>query len=247
MELKKAGLTAAAIGLDDFDPIRHDNFRGYPGAFKEATQSLAYFRNAEIFTYTNICLQKELVHSGHLWNYFKTIKDLKVGATVLLEPKPCGGYLAENADFLFSEQDRKTVTEFFRTANQNKEYKDYPLVSYMAYFESAQRFGCLMGGLSHFNINSLGDVQPCVFLPVSFGNIVEEDFTTIYNRMRKAIPKPLRKQCPSVYLAKIIKAKKNQGIALPVPYKKIEHEWNKMFESSLESNKVVSNKFPFVL
>lgn len=236
LQLKNAGLTAAAIGLDDFNPIRHDNFRGYPGAYKEATQSLEHFRNAQIFTYTNMCLQKELVHSGNLWNYFKTIKDLQVGAVVLLEPKPCGGYLSKNADHLFSEQDRNTVTEFFKTANQKKEYKDYPLVSYMAYFESAQRFGCLMGGLSHFNINSLGDVQPCVFLPVSFGNILEEDFLNIYHRMRRAIPHPLRKQCPSVYLAKTIRAKKNQGIALPIPYSEIEPEWNQMFESSLESN-----------
>jgi len=47
--------------------------------------------------------------------------------------------------------------------------------------------------------------------------------------MRKAIPGPLHKQCPSIHLAGKIRAKKNQGVELPLRYEEIENEWHQMF------------------
>jgi len=52
--------------------------------------------------------------------------------------------------------------------------------------------------------------------------------------MRKAIPGPLFKQCPSVYLAERIKAKRNQGVELPIPYEEMEEEWQKMFDQIMK-------------
>jgi len=230
LALKKAGLIAAGVGLDDLNQKRQDTFRGYQSAFIEATTAIKYLREAGIFVYLNNCLTKELIRSGDLWNYFDLAKDLKVGTIQLYEPKPCGRYLSEKADDLFSENDRKIVTEFFKSANQKKKYRDYPKVTYVDYFENADHLGCLMGGLSHFHIDSLGNVAPCVFLPISYGNILQEDLVDIYTRMRKAIPGPLFKQCPSVFLAEKIKLKRNQGIELPIPYEEIENDWHKMFE-----------------
>jgi MoaA/NifB/PqqE/SkfB family radical SAM enzyme len=45
-------------------------------------------------------------------------------------------------------------------------------------------FGCTAGGTDRFYINAKGDVQPCEFLNISFGNIKEEPFENIYDRMR---------------------------------------------------------------
>ena len=227
--LKKAGLKAAGVALDDFNPDRHDTFRGYPGAYQEALEALNCFREAGIFPYLNICLTKDLIRSRRLWDYIEHAKDLNVGIMNLLEPKPCGRFLSENVEDLFSEEDRDIVTEFFIEANRSKKYKDYPFVAYQHYYEKPELLGCLMGGLSHFYIDSLGNVQPCVFLPISFGNIMEDDFFDIYKRMRKKVPGPLFQQCPSLYFAEKIKAKKNQGMLLPIPYKEIEKEWEEMY------------------
>ena len=234
--LKKGGIDSAGIGLDDFDPDRHDKFRGYQGAYKEAIQAIEHCHQAGIFTYTNVCLRKELVSSGNLWKYSRVMKDLNVGAILLLEPTPYGGYFFEDVDSLFSEEDKKVVTEFFFESNKNRKFKNFPYVSYMAYFESADRFGCLMGGLSHLSINSLGDVQPCVFLPVSFGNIMKEDFLEIFKRMKRAVPGPLHKECPAITLAEEIRGKKNQAKFLPIPYVEIENEWQRIFNSSSSSD-----------
>jgi MoaA/NifB/PqqE/SkfB family radical SAM enzyme len=229
LALKDAGLKAAAIGLDDVNPDRHDELRGYKGSYKEAIQAIKYFYEADVFTYLNLCLTKDLVRSGELWKYYELAKDLKAGGIRLLEPRPCGGYLSHKADNLFSENDRKVTTEFFLKSNRAKKYKDYPFVSYQAYLEDPSRLGCLMGGHTHFHIDSLGNVEPCVFLPISFGNIMEEDFSDIFKKMRKAIPHPLHKQCPGVSLAEKIKMKKNNGIPLPIPYREMEKEWQQMF------------------
>ena len=227
--LKKAGLDSAAIGIDDFNPEAHNRMRGKDDAFAEAVEALHHFRRAGIFTYVNVCLRKELVSHDYLWKFYRAMKDLQVGAILLLEPKPYGKYFHAEVDTAFSDSDRKIVTEFFLTANRDRKHKDYPLVSYMAYFEDPRRFGCNMGGLSHLYINSVGDVQPCIFLPVSFGTIMKESFTKIYRRMREAIPGPLYKQCPSIYLSSKIKERHSQGIKIPVPFSHIEKEWRQMF------------------
>jgi MoaA/NifB/PqqE/SkfB family radical SAM enzyme len=228
--LKLSGLDAAAVGLDDVCPERHDILRGYKGSYKEALQALKYFHEAGIFTYTNLCLTKDLVRSGDLWKYFELLKKLNVGAIQLLEPRSCGGYFSNDSNDLFSENDRKIVNEFFAEANLRRKYRDYPLVFYLAYLEAPERLGCMMGGLSHLYIDSMGNVNPCVFVPVSFGNIMEESFFDIYKRMRSTVPRPLHKQCPSIFLYEKIKMKRNKGMSLPIPYSEIEEEWHKMFE-----------------
>lgn len=228
--LQVAGLRAAGISLDHFRQERHDAFRGCPGAWQDALQAVQCFRESGIFPYLNVCLTKNLVRSRGLWELLKLAKDLKVGIMNLLEPRPCGRYMAADGDELFSDEERTAAVDFFKKANRSEKYKDYPFVSYIHYYEQPEYFGCLMGGLSHLYIDSQGDVQPCVFLPVSFGNILKEDFQDIYKKMKNATPGPLYDQCPSISLSKTISTKKDQGSPLPIPYKEIEGEWKEMFE-----------------
>jgi len=228
LRLKKAGLHAAGVGLDDVDPDRHDAIRGYKGAYKEALTAIKYFQDAGVFTYINMCLTKELVRSGELPSYIELAKDLGVGIIRFLEPKPYGRYFNADMEDLFTTHDKKTATEFFIEANKGKKYRNYPLISYEAFFEDPERMGCMMGGYSHFYIDSLGNVEPCVFLPVSFGNIMEEDFMSIFKRMKKAVPAPLYIPCPAASLAEKIKSKHDQGLGLPMPYMAIKEEWHQM-------------------
>lgn len=223
--LKKAGLHAAGVGLDDVDPGRNDAFRGYKGAHEQAIQAIGYFREAGIFPYVNTCLTKELVRSGDLHAYFELMKNLGVGIVRWLEPKPCGAYMNKNAPDLFSEEDRKVVTDLYIRANAGTSYKNFPLISYEAFAEAPENMGCMMAGHSHLYIDSMGNVEPCVFFPVTFGNILNEDFPIIFERMRKAVPEPLHVTCPSVQLNNPIKCKKDSGIPLPIPFEELTQEF----------------------
>jgi hypothetical protein len=80
-------------------------------------------------------------------------------------------------------------------------------------------------------VDSTGNVQPCVFLPVSFGNIMDEDFMDIFLRMKKAVPHVLHIPCPALSLAEEIKVRSQGGADLPLVYEKIEDEWQKMIDS----------------
>jgi MoaA/NifB/PqqE/SkfB family radical SAM enzyme len=219
-ELKQAGLTAAAVGLDDVDPKRLDALRGRPGAFSEAVRSLGYFNQAGVLTYTNICLTAPLVRSGGLWEYYELVRDLNVGFVQILEPRPTGGYAGRDPDDLFSMSDRKAVQDFVRTGNGSRKYRNYPPLVYVADIESPENLGCIMGGLSHFSIDSTGNVIPCVFVPIGFGNILQEDIPTIFRRMRAAIPMPIRKGCASLLLKDVVAAG-----AETIQYTAVREKW----------------------
>jgi MoaA/NifB/PqqE/SkfB family radical SAM enzyme len=202
--LKEAGLTAAAIGLDDTDPQRFDRFKVYDGAFDIAIEAIHHLREAGIFVYTNACLRKELVEDDHLWRYLSVLKELGVHGVSFLEPKRCGSFAAKNVEQLYTPEHRAIADHVFKTANNNSKHNNLPLIEYLNYYERPEHLGCRMGGISHLSINGQGDVQPCVFLPRSFGNIMQEDFLDIFKRMRRAIPQEIKQQCPAaMYLKEI--------------------------------------------
>jgi MoaA/NifB/PqqE/SkfB family radical SAM enzyme len=233
-ELKKAGLIAAAVGLDDVNPERHETMRGSPGSFARAISALRYFNNAGIMTYVNVCLSKAFVRSGDLWRYYDLMKDLNVSIIQLLEPRPCGGNHSVPMNDLFTEEDRAIVTEFYLKGNSERKYRHHPLLYYIAYMESPEKLGCLMGGLSHYYIDSAGNVNPCVFVPVSFGNILHEKISDIFARMRVAVPGPIHTECPSIRVAEILE---EQGAKnLPIPFTAVDKSWNKIYNRAPEKS-----------
>jgi MoaA/NifB/PqqE/SkfB family radical SAM enzyme len=229
IDLKKAGLVAAAVGLDDVDPARHDELRGYHGSHEEAVRALRIFRSAGIFTYVNLCATPAMVRAGDLWRYAEFVKELGVGFIQLLEPRPCGGYFNGSANTMLTDDDRKHLVDFFRQVNTRKRFRQYPVVHYPGFAERPEQRGCMMGGLSHLYIDSRGNINPCVFLPVTFGNIMEDDFETVYARVRAAIPHPLHKECPSLRLHGVLKKNVDAREQMPVRHQTIEKEWEAMF------------------
>lgn len=223
--LKQAGLTGAGVGLDDFRPERHNKIRGN-NSFEQAVKALRLFNEEGILTYVNFCAHKEIINSNELLKYYEFVKSLNVSFIELLEPRPCGGYINKNGEDLINEKEKEKLYEFTLSGNTKKQYKEYPLIYYLAHLEGKNQMGCMMGGLSHFYIDSVGNVNPCVFMPVSFGNIMKEDFNSIYKRMRAAIPFPIHTDCPSVIFSDTIKNKKNA--AIPVSFNAVANEWRKI-------------------
>ena len=227
-ELHKAGLTAAAVGLDDVDRHHHDRMRGMEGAYDAAISAIRWFNEAGILTYVNCCLSKEMIRSGRLWEYYELTRDLRVGFLQLLEPRPCGGYLGSRTETVLDAEEREMVFQFLREGSTQRRYRNYPIIYSVALTESPGEMGCRMGGLSHLSIDSRGNVNPCVFLPVTFGNITQERFTVIYERMRKAAPFPIHTECPALQLAAPIERQFGISPEMPVPYERIEREWHSL-------------------
>ena len=64
-----------------------------------------------------------------------------------------------------------------------------PKVSSFAFVEDVSRYGC-GAGFQHFYVDAMGNVQPCDFTPVSFGNVRREPLAAILGRMREAFSRP---------------------------------------------------------
>ena len=223
--LCEGGLVAAAVALDDIDPDRFDDIRGSSGAFSRAVEALQAFSQAGIFTYANVCLSKRLVRSGDLWKLFDVLHNLGVGMVQLLEPRPCGGFSGKSMDELFEEADKRAVEDFVHLGNSERRFAGHPALYYVAQMEHPSRMGCMMGGLSHFTIDSAGNVNPCVFVPVSFGNILTDDVRAVFTRMREAIPAPIRRPCPSLLLADALHSYQREHPGGTIAYEEIRDAW----------------------
>jgi MoaA/NifB/PqqE/SkfB family radical SAM enzyme len=224
-ELAERGLVAAGVGLDFPDAARHDRFRGTPGAYADAVGALGSFADAGIYTYTNLCLTPGLIWDGGLYRYLDLARELRVGAVHLLEPKPCGRYARGEASRLLTDEDRVRARAFFMEVNRSRRYRRHPPVAYPALLERPDAFGCLMGGVSYLAVDSAGDVQPCPFVPVSFGSILREEIDAILARMRAANPRPRYHECPAVLLAgELARRRETTGRSI-ARYEEILPQW----------------------
>jgi len=117
------------------------------------------------------------------WKSDGTGKKLKGFLIQFIVPKPSGGWLGK-FEQAFTENDLNIIRKKVNLYNNDKNYKDYPAILSQAVEEDENHFGCTAGGVDRFYINAKGDVQPCEFLNISFGNIQDENFLKIYERMR---------------------------------------------------------------
>jgi MoaA/NifB/PqqE/SkfB family radical SAM enzyme len=233
-QLKDAGLKAAAIGLDDFEEGRHDKIRG-KGSFTDAVNALRLFNEEGVLTYVNLCVSKAMLKADNLYAYYEFVKGLNVSMIQLLEPRPCGGYFNNGFEKWLGAEDKNKLIEFTRSGNQKRTFKNYPLIYYVAHIEGKDQLGCHMGGLSHFYIDSKGNVCPCVFFPIKYGNILEEDIISVYKRMRGNLPVPLKTECPSILLSEKCREIYKDKKEFPVPFEQIQGYINNLYEENPNS------------
>ena len=79
--------------------------------------------------------------------------------------------------------------------------------------------GCTAGGIDRFYIGCSGEVPPCEFVNLSFGNLNEEPFAVIYERMRSAFPVPCQEWCCREHAQEIAQY---SGETLPIPWAETE-------------------------
>ena len=63
-----------------------------------------------------------------------------------------------------------------------------PVIMSLPHIGTINNFGC-SAARTHVYVNGDGDVCPCDFVPIGFGNINEETFGEIYKRMLESFPR----------------------------------------------------------
>ncbi len=187
--LQAAGLEIPVISLDHYDPERHDTGRGRRGMHATALAAIRLFQDAGMYVAVSFVPDRRLVADRDA--LFKTIdffRDLGINDMRLTSPI-LSGHLTERPEELLSADHAQTIFEVQKKCTRTP---GYPGVFAYDYFESERFYGC-GAGYNYMFIDSQGNVCPCDFTMMSFGNILERPLTEIWNETSQhfSVPGPV--------------------------------------------------------
>jgi MoaA/NifB/PqqE/SkfB family radical SAM enzyme len=187
-KLKDSGLFGIGISLDSHDKETHNKNRKNENAFDNALKALRNASMAGIYTMAQTVILKENLDEEKLFKLFKLAKDNGAQEVKILEPILSGKLLTEKQlnNVFYTEKDREKLIEIQHKANKRS---NFPKISTFAYTESEAKFGCGAGN-QHSYISASGELYPCDFVPMSFGNVKEESIKRLWSEMSSTIGRP---------------------------------------------------------
>lgn len=174
--LKNAGMYAVRISLDGADAEEHDRMRGRAGAFADATAGIKNALDASLLVDMFVVVSPENIDC--LDDFYSLACDLGVHEISLYEIIAVGRWL-EHEDDVITESDVLRLKDFQKSINR---LPDGPRVTAFPYFMGPELFGCF-AGRRWMHITAAGDVLPCAYTPLSFGNVREEPLGEIWKRI----------------------------------------------------------------
>lgn len=230
LELKKMNVTAVMFSLHSPDPETLNKFMGTDVAWDTLKAGVQLCHETGIAVALNTCLMKEDFYNGNFEKIMDLAKSLGACMIQIIKPKPSGAWL-EKEHIEFTEEDIHLVKTKVNKYNLDKKFREYPSISAQIIEENPEVFGCTAGGIDRFYINAKGDVQPCEFLNISFGNIEIEPFDEIYQKMRRCFQWGGDCFLCEKYSKEVHKLYKENALeSLPLPpelSKKIYSTWNR--------------------
>jgi MoaA/NifB/PqqE/SkfB family radical SAM enzyme len=182
-DLKKAGLFSVSVSLDDWREEEHDRARGTRGAFREALRAIEVFKKTDgLHVGVSAVLSREMIVRDEVEELLSFLSGLEVHEAWLSEAKPSvQGFW--KSDLVITEAERRKLVVL-----QDRYNRDGGItVNYLGHFEGREHFGCNAGHRMIY-VDSFGEVSPCVFVPMTFGNVMDRPVGDIYADMRRRFP-----------------------------------------------------------
>ncbi len=178
-ELRQAGLFSASVSLDHWTAEKHDAGRATPGAFRTALRAVEIFRAAGIHTGVSAVLSADMIRQGQVEPYLEFLQGLDIQEAWLSEMKP-SAQAPDDPAGLITPDERRSLEQMQDRWNKSGGMT----VNYLGHFEGPDHFGC-NAGTKMIYIDAFGEVSPCVFAPMSFGNVREKPLAEIWSAMRE--------------------------------------------------------------
>ena len=183
-KLAKAGLYSLFLSIDDPDPKIHNELRGMPGLFEMAIKGLKRAKSKGIFVGFSSYASKSGTERKVYKKLYDMAKDLELHNFILFDCVPTGNLLKDTSEVLTFDQ-RSEIHQFSAELFRKK---IVPPLSSQAWQNSVEAYlsgiGCLAGNIQYY-MSAYGDMSPCDFTPISFGNIRNESLKKIWIRMIK--------------------------------------------------------------
>jgi MoaA/NifB/PqqE/SkfB family radical SAM enzyme len=146
---------------------------------------------AGFYTMIGAVATREFIKNKLYRPIYQKAHALKVDEFRIVEPMPCGKLAAPQKETLLTQEMTDELRQFHRESNQKA---IRPKVCSFNQIESPELFGC-GGGTQHLFIDPSGEVTPCDFTPLSFGNVTQETLEMIWKRMNHAMGDAPRRYC----------------------------------------------------
>ncbi len=182
-DLKRAGLYYVTVSLDHRDEAEHDRIRGRAGAFRTALRALEIFRKlGGMHISVSTVLSGDMLRSERVEDLLAFLRRLEVDEAWISEAKP-SAQACWSGDAVITRAEREELIRLQDRWNR----KGGMTVNYLGHFEDGDNFGCAAGRNMVF-VDPFGEVSPCVFVPMSFGNVRGGSLGSLCGEMRKVFP-----------------------------------------------------------
>lgn len=216
LRYRKAGVDSLMVSVDSIDPDEHDAFRQKRGALSETLGTVGLAKKLGFSVFVCIVIHHRNLYSKKLDALlaFTRKNGIIINFALAVPAGNWNDFECFKKDFMLTKKDKIYVREVMKK-------------NYHARFDfsiNLKKWGC-PAAAEKIYITPYGDVMPCPFIQVSFGNVRNESILSIRKRMleEKRISEYFN-QCLAAedevfihrYLSKTFGQKD-----LPVPYEKV--------------------------
>lgn len=162
------GVDRIHLSLDGLDS-NHNAFRGAKGSWTRSINAIDLCKKHGLGVIINIVVTKSLIKSGELIKELDLVAPFGQHAS-LIYAKPTGAF-EEYKDEILDSKDLAYLQTLTKKYNCSTHLSP----------NCGHELGCLCFK-RHMSITSFGDVLPCPWIPITLGNVFEEDLATIIKR-----------------------------------------------------------------
>lgn len=180
-ELKRAGLTGVLLSLEDWNPERHNRFRGSSRAFASAEAAAAAARAEGLVLALSLCATREFTTEENLRAYAELGRRWGAGFIQIIEPKAVGHYAGR--DVAPGAAEEKLLERFHLDLAYAPEFKDHPAAAYQGF---AQRLeGCGGAARRYLYVDTDGQAHACPFCRKPAGSCLDDSMESIQEKLRE--------------------------------------------------------------
>lgn len=159
--LRGAGVDIFCVSLDSGIPEEHDRFRKCEGSYNKAIETLALAAEVGFITSASTCVSHDNLYSEGFHRVIALTRDMGIDCQFNLAVPT--GHWRDNQNVVLTEQDK---TEVRRLLAANPHCR-------LDLFHNWSKVGC--GTIKEkLYLSAYGDVMPCPFIQISFGNLRRE-------------------------------------------------------------------------
>ncbi len=177
-KLAESNLFSLMISIDSSKPEEHDYYRRYEGLFEIAMEGARRALDAGLLVGFSTYITREALEAGELQKRIELAHEIGVHELTIFDPVPTGMFL-DREDMILTKEEKDRIIAICE--EYEKRYF-LPKLSPQALINGPRGAGCF-AGYHQFYMTAHGDICPCDFTPLTFGNVLEEPLDTIWKRM----------------------------------------------------------------